>query len=106
MLQAFIPAGFMPRFDNNTMTIEICSGLSGEMIEVDVEGDKSSPDTPQSKSKCPFSILTSYTLTNTADILKSDFGFENIPVLYQDRFTAFFRNTSPYKRGPPDISFI
>ena len=101
-LQAFVPVGFMPAFAGDNMTIEICSGVTGEVINI-IDGDegRSSNNHDNQKTKCPYFNVGSYAQPSLPFIVALAGSFAVSNMLVADDVYIAHLPVSNYKRGPP-----
>lgn len=99
-LQALIPVGFMPVFANDGTTIVICSGVTGESFEIQLDHDDNG------SSKCAYSIVGSYATISTPSLAKLDVSYIMINTKIEDSFIVQSAISFNHTRGPPIISLI
>lgn len=103
LLQSLIPVGFMPAFANDQRAIVICSGVTGEVMTIHLNGE-SSGHNDKTQSDCSYSVVGGYitpdqlqtALINTHTILTQ------VKVDHKVVLQSFF--LSNHTRGPPLLS--
>ena len=106
MIQAFIPVGFMPAFADDTKTIIICSGITGETVEIQIDNDPSNKHDEGQSSQCSFSVVGAYHNATVPKIAKLDVSYIASSSLIHETFTLQSVFLSNHTRGPPSISLI
>ena len=105
LLQAFMPVGFMPAFANDGATIVICSGVTGEAIEIQLNNDAPADNhNDKGASKCAYSAVGSYTCVSTPVLAKLDTSYILTAAALNDVFVKQSVFLSNHTRGPPHIS--
>lgn len=106
-LNAFVPKGFMPSFDEDgKVAIQICSGIDGSVKTIYVGGDQGpSDDTHMSKDQCPYAVA----LNKSFDTPVYESVIEAPQSLFQHAFInehiarAILTGAS-HSRAPPTLS--
>ena len=106
LLQAIIPAGFMPAFANDGTTIVICSGVTGELLEIQFDGESSDHDGKTTSSKCSYSTVGAYNDVSIPNLVKLDALYIPTNAKIEDALVAQSIVSSNHTRGPPIISLI
>lgn len=105
ILQALVPAGFMPSFKDGQMTIEICSGVTGEIIEISYGEEQIPPHQDRSGAdKCPYTSIVSYLYQDMAPALTANAYVAYMSAPLTGALIAQHHFPSRYTRGPPQIS--
>ena len=111
MVKLVVPAGFMPAFANGTMTVQLCTGMGVQTIQMEIPGTAGDSDNHDHQKKadmpCAFAGLSTPTLAAIdplllavaiAFIIATIFRIVSRPVLAR---RAYLR---PPLRGPPAIA--
>ena len=101
-----MPIGFMPAFANDGHTIVICSGITGELTKVNIDGTEANHDTEDAFAKCPYAMIGGCTIAPLDNVA--------LPNLYTKARTAKHPNKlfiAPHlsfnqSRAPPHILSI
>jgi len=106
MLQALIPAGFMPSFSAaGKVAVVICSGLGGKNVLVDAPGKQQTP-APQDhddQSTCPYVATTAPgILTLPAFIIPPAAQLVSDFTEVKDQIVLSLYDASHAPRGPPE----
>lgn len=103
LLQALIPVGFMPVFAKDGTTIVICSGVTGESIEIQLNDNPSGEHEDESASKCVYSLIGTYTTVSTPVLAILNASYIMTDADINDLFIKQYVFLSNHTRGPPLI---
>lgn len=95
----------MPAFANDGATIVICSGITGELIEIQLDSQPSDHNDTDS-SKCSYSVFGAYTGVSTPILARLETSYIRINTKIEAALTARYNASSNQTRGPPLISLI
>ena len=93
----------MPAFANGGTTIVICSGVTGEIIEIQIDGEQSG-DHETTPTKCSYSITGAYIDAPIPNLVKLDSAYVLANTVAGNALIAQSLLLSNYTRGPPHIS--
>tara|TARA_B100001750_G_C15359504_1_gene521434 strand:- start:107 stop:466 length:360 start_codon:yes stop_codon:yes gene_type:complete len=103
-LQTLIPVGFMPVFASDGTTITICSGITGEPKQIQLDDAPADNHEDKSVSYCSYFGIGTYTCVSTSVLVKLDPSY----VLSNTGISEIFIQQSVYlsnqSRGPPHFS--
>jgi hypothetical protein len=102
LLQSLIPTGFMPSFSSGAYTIEICSGLQTNIIQIDDEDHQD--EHTGTHELCPYFIGYAFTSTDVAQLVTVDARTINLHYRIEDQKFSKAALFSNKNRGPPKLS--
>ena len=102
-IQGLIPVGYMPAFANDNFTIVICSGVTGEKIEIQQDNPHQNDS---SQSQCPYVGVGSWASTELPKIPLVDASIILLNNVIDATVTIDLFISTNQTRGPPSIFLI